>query len=446
MRFASEIDDNGNDAKATAAKEQEQAMMDDNNPMMISRSDSSTSTPMLSEVSTSRNGDEPASVTKLPDSILQFIGGYLPNCSRAMMSFALSRLACFNSDIIDFGEIEYDFASKLTDDDIAGILLSINAKDTLKVLKLIGCDNISGIGLEPLRSSSVLEQIDLSTSDEVSSIATGADLFGPNFPWCFALSEDIIVPILDSIISKEEDKSLKHIQFPSFWRNATPKSDMLTAFMERYHVAQNGRTCFCTECKEGFQASEGTPWMNYKYNSRDDWGVQSYTCYACLSHFCDDCTIPFCIKCEKMFCGDCCTSEYCVSCDMVACNECDEFYRCDDCEEAFCSDCNQTNICECCNRTRCFDCAMHLECEGDCGSSNCGECAHADNVQWCNFCEREHCNDCRLKKYNEGNLDCRGCRGYLLPQIMQEKESLRGQLDAIKNGTSIHLSEAVLSS
>ena len=429
--------------RRAAAKEQEQAMTDDNNPpMMISRSDSSTATPLLSGVSTSQNGNESAAigVTKLPDSILRFIGGYLPNCSRAMMAAVLFRPACFNSDILDFGEIDEEFASKLTDDDIAGILASIDAKDTpLKVLKLIGCDNISGIGLEPLRGSSTIEQIDLSTTDQASSMATNADFFSPNFPWCFALSEDAIVPILDSIISKH-DKSLKHVKFPLFWRNN--KRVLLTEFMERYHVAQNSRTCFCTKCKDGFQASEGSPWMNHTARMSKSWGLQRYTCYDCFDHLCFECETPSCKKCENMFCGDCATTLYCNGCNMFACDKCDEFSKCDNCEERYCSNCDEINVCECCNQTRCFDCAIHYICEGGCGSNNCGECAHADNVQWCDFCELEHCNDCRLKRYKDGNLDCQGCRSFLLPRILQENDSLREQLDAIKNGTSISLPEA----
>ena len=405
--------------------------MDDNNNMMISRSDSSTVTPLLSGVS--------SAITKLPDSILQFIGGYLPNCSRAMMAAALSRPACFTSDILDFGEISSIHASKLTDDDIAGILLSIDAVNTLKVLKIIGCDNISGVGLVPLRGSSVLQQIDLSTTDEASGMATNADFFSPNFPWCFALSQDAVVPILDSIISKE-DKSLKHVKFPLFWTNN--RRFLLKEFMERYHAAQNSRTCRCTKCKEGFQAHDHFPWMNHNsHKSCNDWGLQNFTCYDCLSHSCYDCAAPFCKMCEKMFCGDCATTLYCNGCDMFACNKCDEFSKCDNCGEEFCSNCDEVNLCECCNQARCFNCASYYTCEGDCGSNNCDECAHADNVQWCESCETAYCNECRLEDYEDGDLDCQGCRGFLLPQIMQEKDSLREQLDAIKNGTSIHIPE-----
>ena len=67
------------------------------------------------------------------------------------MAFALSRPACFDSDTLDFSDIGRDLASELTDSDISSILVSIDAANTLKVLKLIGCENITGVGLEPIQ-------------------------------------------------------------------------------------------------------------------------------------------------------------------------------------------------------------------------------------------------------------------------------------------------------
>ena len=62
---------------------------------------------------------------------------------------------------LDFVDVEKSLASKLTDDDIGAILLCIDAKNKLKRLNLTHCYNVVGRGLEPLRFSAVLEQIDL---------------------------------------------------------------------------------------------------------------------------------------------------------------------------------------------------------------------------------------------------------------------------------------------
>ena len=73
------------------------------------------------------------------------------------MAAALSRSACFDSDTLDFSDIGRDLASKLTDSDMSSILdlESIDAPNRLKVLKIIGCKNISGVGLEPIRGSTI---------------------------------------------------------------------------------------------------------------------------------------------------------------------------------------------------------------------------------------------------------------------------------------------------
>eukprot|EP00985_Skeletonema_marinoi_P028517 scaffold25143_cov73-Skeletonema_marinoi.AAC.1 len=63
---------------------------------------------------------------------------------------------------LDFGDIEKDLATKLSDEDIRGVLLSIDAINNLRSLWLTNCINITGVGLEPLRGSTIIQQIDLS--------------------------------------------------------------------------------------------------------------------------------------------------------------------------------------------------------------------------------------------------------------------------------------------
>lgn len=58
---------------------------------------------------------------------------------------------------LDFVDIDETLANKLTDDDIGGALICIDAVNRLKSLKLTGCVNIKGTGLKPLKGSKVLE-------------------------------------------------------------------------------------------------------------------------------------------------------------------------------------------------------------------------------------------------------------------------------------------------
>ena len=95
---------------------------------------------------------------------------------------------------IHYGEIGNDLAKKLTDDDMGTILMINDAVNTVKTLKLVGCVNIFGSGLEPLCGSTVLKLIDLS-------------LVGPHESPVIIpkpkISEEAILPILDSIINAD---------------------------------------------------------------------------------------------------------------------------------------------------------------------------------------------------------------------------------------------------
>ena len=62
---------------------------------------------------------------------------------------------------LNFADVEKSLSSKLTDGDLHALLVCIDARNTLKRLKLAGCVNIIGRGFEPLCGSLVLEQIDL---------------------------------------------------------------------------------------------------------------------------------------------------------------------------------------------------------------------------------------------------------------------------------------------
>lgn len=62
---------------------------------------------------------------------------------------------------LDFGSLEKRLALKSTDDDVAAVLKCINAKYTLHRLKMWGLENITGRGLESLRGSAVIDQIDM---------------------------------------------------------------------------------------------------------------------------------------------------------------------------------------------------------------------------------------------------------------------------------------------
>ena len=88
--------------------------------------------------------------------------------------------------------MEKELVAKLNDEHLATILLCIDAnKSTLKVLKLTGCENIIGHGLEPLRASTSIRQIDLSLVGQFESPKERASV---------NISTDAVIPILQGII------------------------------------------------------------------------------------------------------------------------------------------------------------------------------------------------------------------------------------------------------
>jgi len=109
---------------------------------------------------------------------------------------------------VDFGDIEKELALNLSDGDINSALLCIDAVNKLKKLRITNCVNITGIGLEPLRGSAVIQQIDLSLTCDGEGPST-LDLES-------SISFGIVLPILDSII---ERGVVQHITLPRIWRD-----------------------------------------------------------------------------------------------------------------------------------------------------------------------------------------------------------------------------------
>ncbi|KAL7529106.1 hypothetical protein ACHAWF_002841 [Thalassiosira exigua] len=64
-------------------------------------------------------------------------------------------------DVLDFHDAGNDLAKRLTNDDVGAALCCVDAKANVRDLRLTGCVNLTGVGLEPLRGSAIIESIDL---------------------------------------------------------------------------------------------------------------------------------------------------------------------------------------------------------------------------------------------------------------------------------------------
>jgi len=380
-------------------------------------------------------------ITDLSNSLLAHAMEYLPNLSVALFAAALTApssswskfnlkrkpsaisnaiLSALQWGVLDFEDIGKQLASKLTDDDIGSVLTCLNAVTKVKNLKVTGCTNISGRGLEPLRGSMVLEQIDLSLVKQHTN---------PNIR--SAISEEAVLLILHSIICKQGNR-LRQVQMPSKW--ALGVSMLLSQFAENYTRLLQSRPFNCAGCiqPEGCNGTDGAVWVPHVPG---DWfGVQLFTCYLCMRNFCGECDDDvgsfLCYLCDKNYCGKCVETLDCGKCEETFCKGCMPLRECELCVDVFCDEC--WGNCDSCDRMvqqpRCGGCSREpplYQCENDsCKKLNCATCVAFGNVLACNDCGTKHCFDCRLVKYraarDRDEQFCSGCTHIVVAELLKE--------------------------
>ena len=396
----------------------------------------------------------------LPDVVLTHVASYLAKPSCALFAVALSApssswrecngearrqpptTAIIASSFygggmeINFADVEKSLSSKLTDDDLHALLVCVDARNTLKRLKLAGCVKIIGHGLEPIRGSLVLEQIDLS-------------LIGHESAWAERereqlISKDAVIPILESIVVNAGGSTLKHVALPRSWRSRSPiesQSQLLVQFVERYNQLLENRNAKCSQCDEVCRNEAIGEWV--ERGDYYDYGMQRYTCWKCIKHFCsgdNQCQLNHCARCDKYYCGDC--TMICKICRVCrGCKGCSggvALTRCNECENDVCEDCIET--CKQCHATGCIDCLNALECENEgCDAAHCNLCEEVEGLFSCEGCGSLRCDDCRFSTIsNDWNGACQSCVEILandphssqlpesfLQRLHDDKEALR---------------------
>ena len=356
-------------------------------------------------------------ITDLPDNAIAHAASYLSKPSRAIFAVALTpqttldckpKLDCCKrpsaanaSDMnhiltsspelwetLDFADIDKSLAEKLNDKDIYDILTAIGACTNTKCLKITGCVNILGGGLNPLRGSTVLEQIDLSCVGQYET---------PYLDPAPSISQQEVVPILDSIV-RADGTSLTHIQLPLKWRTKEEgRSTQLTELLQTYEdlvLSQfDGK---CSKCRE----LDCHKWIHCDPNHGPYYGLQNHTCCKCLKSFCDECEtenetpwLSYCETCQKDYCADCNPSRKCDNCYGSHCKGCG-IKKCDDCGQDFCPMCgpDEGDKCACWGEKvycdRCLPNTYECEKEG-CNGIYCNLCA--SNELCDSFCPKCTC-------------------------------------------------------
>ena len=397
-------------------------------------------------------------LTDLPSGILAHVASFLAEPSKVLFAVALdgnsdaspnersSAIVGNEWSILDFGEIEKELDAKLNDNDIEKVLLCIDAVNRVKRLMLTNCTHITGAGLEPLRGSSIIEQIDLSLVAHHKS---------PDLEPAPPISCDHVLPILDSIIS-QAGCQLKHMDFPSAWRNFPVHHEFLP-FLTRYdQMLQNRDRYICLECDTNLPAENEEDWivmMEGQY-----FATQNSTCCVCLKHYCHECEVAravyalnFCVKCKKYYCVKCVAMDQCNYCGDYSCCICNTYTRCFKCHWNICGDCDSKNKgctncsiryckdceddelfhCDYCKSYVCENCSFFDFCSGgDCIKVCCKKCSQGDTMGGvkCPECAGYFCINCLTRRYNShGMSDCSECTrrvARFAPSFLEEKERL----------------------
>ena len=257
--------------------------------------------------------------------------------------------------ILDLADVDKHLAKKLSDGDLGALLACIDAKNHVKRLKLTGCWSVVGHGLEPLRGSTVLEQLDLSMVREHEKPTVGPEL---------SVCEQAVLPILRSVVDTPGN-ALRQLQLPENWTDSTHINGALRAFLGRYKMLLESRpfNCagpdvMCVGC------TDGSPWVD------GDTGLQGFTCYNCLRNFCAQCHEgSACGVCRKFYCAECVPARSCEReklietgenagdyeiCSTVQCIECEEMIQCKNCSASYCHGCGEewlsdTDLCQRCS-------------------------------------------------------------------------------------------------
>jgi len=325
-------------------------------------------------------------LSDLPTGALAHVSSYLASPSCALLFAVAINHRDVNSssaitgsqwDALDFGDIEKDLATKLTDDDINAVLTYIDAVNNIKKLRLTNCINITGVGLEPLRGSMIIQQIDLSLVGDHES-----PVLYPVPP----LSCTKVLPILDSIIERGEECVLKHVQFPKVWRFERNVDSDFHAFLARYNGMLGNRErdrVICLECSRNLPANEI---MRIDVAQRQWYGLQRLTCCNCMDCYCEDCRTDdgnffmndLCQTCERFYCLNCIRERFCYHCERWHCVDCMDIKQCSNCEKKICLNCVSERRCSCADKTWCNNCVDNYD----------------DVLRRCKTCDVSYCDDC----------------------------------------------------
>jgi len=302
---------------------------------------------------------------------------------------------------LDLLDLDKSLRMRLTDGDIAGILVCIDAVNNLENIRLPHCINVRGDGLAPLRGSIVLKRVDLCiVSEEVDSMTP-------------TLSFDALLPIFESIMAKNQNL-LRSFHMPKVWHDKL--SIRLNDFLVEMYIPQ---TCGYERYELMSKSEKSEMRAKYLLQYQPPMNTCKMACTECARSHRPCGTMRSNQLCLTFEGGD--TLKNCPSCERKYCCENDDDHaglqikKCAVCKEAGCRECNcDLYNCECCDRDLCEGCVERVNCSrcyDGIGESNCADCA-ANGQGYnneCGQCRQIFCTECEPN--TDGENVCQACLG-----------------------------------
>ena len=317
-------------------------------------------------------------------------------CSKSMAESVYSRSYLWER--IDLSTISYSRRPLLTDRSLHRLLDAVNAKEVTKALSLSHCHKIQGYGLEPLRGSVVLEELDLRVKqwlglDVAPDGTTGLDdgfvsnLLGTMMPIARPTSSNQRSATLSRLFtvrfnSQKKPPTLDGVATARRIQDCFHSHGQVKKFLEQFDGSLKDRLWIdrvpCGRCDAALV--EKIPSEQLEAND-----ASALRCFECKAVSCGQSGCPPTKRCQRCFADLCCVG----------------VEKCEQCRKVSCANCIETRACEGCKRTLCtdFDCGL-LEC-GHCEKSFCCDCKP---MSYCETCGDDYCPDCPVKFH-----ECFGC-------------------------------------
>jgi hypothetical protein len=347
-------------------------------------------------------------------------------CSKSLAESVFSRSYLWQK--IDLSKLSYYQCNALTDRSLHRLLDAINAKGVTKALSIGCCNNIQGFGLEPLRGSQVIEELDLRKKYFQSTDGTGLEdsfvvnLLGTMMPFARPTHANYRSGMTSRLFTVRFNAQKKPpltngVATASRIQECFYSYGQVKKFLDSFDGSLKDRLWIdrvpCSHCNEPLV--EKVPIEQFENND-----ASMLRCFECKSVSCGQKECPPIKRCQMCFSDLCCvnigTCELCrvpicrSCCDVDECQGpckrmigdcCGLILECGVCKTKQCEDCTEMQFCYMCEEYYC--CVEVSQCGLGYDCSFCSRCY--PNPNRCSRCERTFCEDCDPEELSL----CDGC-------------------------------------